>query len=519
MTNEIKSIKDQIIEIFERDGTKADAARFIKSKTSLGKTQSKYWAKKIYDECECVTGVKSKIKNIQGEINIEYNPEELQNFLDDTLNTELGDGLDFSEKYVYNKSEDEYIFLLEKSFGKNVKLEGTTVRSILKNYSNYDGSPDSINQVSNRFSIPRNILIHILKILNITHDSLPVTPEEFEEKSVDEIKNECITGKKFALYQKLQKEEWKSTKDNARKWDEFIIGKYNPFLEALESWTPSSIPSIKTSNNGLLYDDKTFLCVLTDTHIGELTKNSWEGKSFNTQKAIKNILNYISQIESKLSEWKTTPSKCKLVIMGDILNSCVDGMTRKGTKLHNDVVNGDMYKIGLDVIITFVTAMRQLFPNVDISCVNGNHDSFMIGAVYYSASRYFENTDGIVWNISDYWLDSFRVNNCYFIYSHGKDDINHVALPNNVTKFESFVQSLLLKKVHELVDVESKYFISGHLHSYEHIELNDFEKIQVPSSVTADGFAEALGYMTKARQNCFIVGENYIEDTLHFYFQ
>ena len=500
MTDDIKSIKEDIIKIYQNGGIKADAARYIQEKLGLGKSQSKEWARRIYDECR----VFGSAEEDDSEPEIEED-------------VKIESDLEFTEKYVYNKDSDTYLFLLEKKFGSNVLLTGDTIRGIVNNYSNYDDQPDSINQVAIRYGIPRNILIYILKYLGITHDSLPITPEEYMEEDVEDLKEKCIAGKKFALNQRLQKEDWKHTKDAARKWNEFILGKYNPYLEALDTWTPpsfSSLPDpIERESN-----DKVFLCVLTDTHIGEFTKKCWEGKTFNTEKAVANIISYIEQINNKLNEWKTVPSKCKLVIMGDILNSCVDGMTRKGTKLHNDIVNGDMYKIGLDVIITFVSALKQLFSVVNISCVNGNHDSFMIGAVYYSASRYFENEENIVWNISEYWLDSFKVNNCYFVYTHGKDDDNHIALPNNKQRLESFVQSLLLKRVEELVGVQSKYFITGHLHSYVQEEMNDFEFIRVPSTVTADSFATALGYMTKARQNCFIVGQNHIEEILHFYF-
>jgi hypothetical protein len=503
MTKDIKSIKEDIIEIFQNGGIKADAARYIQEQIGLGRTQSKKWARRIYDECRVFGSAE---------------PDEIgDDNYDDTVTSEVESDLEFSDRYVYNKDEDTYLFLLEKRFGKNIVVKGERIRGIIANYSNYDDQPESINEVSTKYEVPRNYLIYILKILGVTHDSLPFTPEEFYEEDVEDLKEKCITGKKFALSQKLQKEGWKSTKDDARKWNEFVIGKYNPFIDALDTWSPPSLVQISQPVEREV-NDKVFLCVLTDTHIGELTRTCWEGKVFNTQKAVSNIINYIDQINNKLNEWKEVPSKCKLVIMGDILNSCVDGMTRKGTKLHNDIVNGDMYKIGLDVIITFVSALKQVFDVVNISCVNGNHDSFMIGAVYYSASRYFENVEGIVWNISDYWLDSFKVNNCYFVYTHGKDDDNHVALPNNKQKLESFVQSLLLKRVEELVGVKSKYFITGHLHNYLQEEMNDFEFIRVPSTVTADGFAEALGYMTKARQNCFIVGQYHIEEILHFYF-
>ena len=510
MTNDIKSIKEDIVEIFQNGGIKADAARYIREKLGLGKTQSKEWAKRIYEECLLFGSAEEDTQEVVEEI--------VEEDFDDTPEGSTESDLEFSNKYIYNKDDDTYLFLLEKRFGKNIIVKGDRVRGIISNYSNYDDQPESINQVSIKYEVPRKYLLQILKILGITHDSLPFTPEEIVDNDVDDLKEKCITGKRFALNQKLQKEGWKATKEDARKWNEFVIGKYNPFVDAIDTWTPPVIPSLPDSVEKPT-NEKVFLCVLTDTHIGELTKNCWSGKVFNTQKAVENILNYVTQIQGKLNDWKTVPANCKLVIMGDILNSCVDGETRRGTKLHNDIVNGDMFKIGLDVIITFVSSLKQIFQTVNISCVNGNHDSFMIGAVYYSASRYFEEVQDIVWNISDYWLDSFKVNDCYFIYTHGKDDVNHVGLPNTKQKLESFVQSLLLKRVEDLVGIKSKYFITGHLHSFVHEEMNDFEYIRVPSLVTADDFAESLGFMTKARQNCFIVGQNHIEDTLHFYFE
>lgn len=511
MTTEISSIKEDIIAIYEDGGIKADAARFIMNKTGLKKTAAKDWAKKIHDECSLFGSCEET--------------DETEEELDEELESApkaLKSDLEFEDKYVYNKDSDKYLFLMDKRFGKNIILDGEKVRSLITNYSNFDDNPETINSVAIKYGVPRKMLIAILAILGITHDSLPMTDEEIAEKDEEELLKEYVINKKFALNQRIQKEDWKATKQSAKKWDEFTVGKFNPFIEAIEDWTPPTYPNPikwKTSADVEFDNDKTFLCVLTDTHIGELTKNSWEGKTFNTEKAIENILSYLSQIEKKLLEKKTIPSKCKLVIMGDILNSFIDGMTRKGTPLHNDIINADLYKVGLDVIVAFVDAINQMFPNVDISCVKGNHDSDLIWAVYYAASRFFENREGIVWKISDYWLDSFKVNNCYFIYTHGKDDVNHIALPKaNSKKFESFVQSLLLSKVEDLVGVKSKYFISGHLHSYEQIELNDFEFIQVPASVGADDFAEGLGFRSKARQNCFIVGQDHIEEILHFYF-
>tara|TARA_R110000765_G_scaffold7963_4_gene26067 strand:+ start:78128 stop:79657 length:1530 start_codon:yes stop_codon:yes gene_type:complete len=508
MRKEIDNIKGDIISIYEEGGfdsygIKTQAAKYIMEKTGLKKTAAKDWAKRIYDECLAL-----------GSVEIIQEVEEVET--EEVFETDL----EFTKDYIYNKEDDNYVFLLQKQVGRNVILDGTTIRSFIKNYSNYSGDTLTLNKIALRYGISKEVVQNIFRILKITHDSLPITPEELEEKSVEEIRDETLDNKRFVLHQEIQKQDWKQTEADAKKWNRMIVGKYNPFVEAIEDWTPPSIANFSPNEITAGRDDsKTFMCVLTDTHIGELTKESWEGKTFNTPKAIANILSYLTQMHDKLQERTVVPSDCKLVIMGDILNSFVDGMTRRGTKLHNDVINGDLYKIGLDVIITFVRTLREMFPTVSISCVKGNHDSDLVYAVYYAASRYFENTTGIDWKISTLFIDSFKINNCYFIYSHGKDDEYHVSIPKTTSKnFESFVQSLLLAKIEDIIGVKSKYFLSGHLHSYQHNELNDFEQIQVPASVNADGYAEALGYRSKARQNCFIVGQDYIEETLHFFF-
>ena len=509
---------------------KSDVAEFIQEETGLKKTQAYYWAKKIYDEYSHFENGADDSRQEFGfeDQNIEDEPtteerENLENLenLEKEFKGKNNSDLEFSDKYLYVKDKDLYIFFLQKQFGKNINIAGNVVRSLIKNYSNYDGDQLSINQVAIRYAIPRNVLIHVLKILGITHDSLPITPEEYEEKDVNTLKEETIENKKFALYQKLQKEDWKITKENARKWDQFVVGKLNPFEDVVNQWSPPEVNYTASAWNSEEVSDDEFLVILTDTHIGSLVKYTFNGGVFDTKQAVANILSYLDQIQDKLARYKRVPSKAHVVYMGDILNSFVDGETRHKTKLENDYVNGELFKIGLDVIVTFTQAITELFPAVNVHCVKGNHDSDLIYGVYYAAKRYFEKVDSVMdWKISDYWIDTFKINNCYFIYTHGKDDVTGVSIPKKGKALESYVQSLLLSrsKVGELVGVESKYFITGHLHNYVHEELNDFEFIRVPASVNSDDFADSLGFRTKARQNCFIVGQDHIEDTLHIYF-
>src|SRR5690606_1983394 len=112
-----------------------------------------------------------------------------------------------------------YIFLCKK-LGKNIVLEESLVKSILKAYSSYAGDASSLTEISHKFSIPKIALSEILSILGFTHNDLPLLPEEIAAKDEDKIVEEILADKKFSIYQKLQKADWQETKRKAEKWDE-----------------------------------------------------------------------------------------------------------------------------------------------------------------------------------------------------------------------------------------------------------------------------------------------------------
>ena len=162
--------------------------------------------------------------------------------------------------------------------------------------------------------------------------------------------------------------------------------------------------------------------------------------------------------------------KVVLVCLGDILNSCLDGATRKGTKLDNDIINENMFDVGLDVLVSFISGLKEIFGTVEVRCTKGNHDGILAYAMYKACEKFFENDDSVSVDVTKKYIDYFRVNNNFFLYTHGATDTVRTSLPKGKDKLQSFVQSLLLKKTNELVGVQGKYILSGHTHSFEHIE-------------------------------------------------
>lgn len=504
MIAKIESIKDKAISMYEDGSSKADIARFIQNKTDLKQRQSQEWARRIYEEYESIT---SK----DGESILE----------DNEVETETESDLEFSEKYVYVKDTDKYIFLLHNIIGKNFVLSGSKIRSIIKNYSNFDGEAASINEISVKYKIPRNIVIQILRIMGITHDSLPVTLEDLEEREESDIIEECLQDKKFRIYQKLQQKDWIKTKEDAKNWNALVAGKLDPIASYLDNWNPPEqkyVSDYKKSNNKKDVANKAFLTVLTDNHIGEFTKHTYDGTTYDTKQAINNIFNYLGQIDNKVQERNYKFDKCVLVCLGDLLNSCLDGTTRKGTVVENDIINEELFDIGLDVLVGFIEGLKDIFGKVEINCTKGNHDSVLVYAVYSACKKYFQHDSDIVFDISKLFIDKFRVYNNYFIYTHGGHDTLKLGIPRDRgAKMESFFQSFLLKDIKLLDGVKGKYVLSGHTHGFEYLEKNNFEFIVCSASVPSNEYAEILGYTNLVRQQSFIVGEDYIEEILNFY--
>lgn len=502
LPKKIESIKDAAISMFEDGALQSEVARFIMKKTGLKKTQSKQWARRILDEFHLINDIEEDEDHSEEE-HIEDND------------------LEFSDKYVYVKDNDNYIFLLHKVFGKNIVISGSKIRSIVKNYTNFDGDAASINEVSIKYKIPRNIVIQILRILGITHDSLPITTEDLSTRDEDDILNECLQDKKFSLYQKLQQKDWIQTKEDAKKWNALQVGTFDPITNYLDNWTPPE-QKYKSAYSGVSWkkpqSKKAFMTVLTDNHIGQFAKETFEGNNFNTKKAIQNIFTYLNQIGEKVSERNYKFEKCVLVCLGDLVNSCLDGLTRKGTIVQNDIINEDLFDVGMDVLVSFIEGLKDIFGTVEVHCTKGNHDSVMAYAIYSACKKYFERDKNITFNITQLFIDKFRVYNNYFLYTHGAHDTMKLKIPKDRgAKMDSYFQSMLLSDIQMLDGVKGKYVLSGDTHSFEYLERNHFEFIVCSASVPANDYAANLGYTNYVRQQSFVLGEDYIEEILNFY--
>jgi len=256
--------------------------------------------------------------------------------LTEPISKRLANELEFTGDYVYNPEERKYVFLLQghAAVGKNIVLPYDTVKGLFDNYSNYDGSPKTINELSVRYKIPRHYLIHILKALGITHDSLPLTEQDYIERSEDDMVDELVANKKFGVSQKFHTRQWKETQERARKYDALEIGLFDPFEQALKDFKPKKNRVTRPPAN-----KKTgqywFLIGLSDLHFGlqALGEQAYHNAGDYDIEIVRSILDdYLQQVLTLIDSQKLPPTGLILALFGDLLHS-LTGFTEKGTNV------------------------------------------------------------------------------------------------------------------------------------------------------------------------------------------
>lgn len=429
-------------------------------------------------------------------------------------------GLKFTKKYVYNKEDDKYVMYL-KSANNNIVLSGDTVRGIVKNYSNWCGKEHSINELCRNYKIPRAYFNELREVLEITHDSEPITQEELLERDVDEIAEDLVQQKKFQLHQEFQKRSWEQTEEAASKWFKLQEGVYNPFTNFLNSWNPPKYNPVKYSGpvKKNKPSNKALLVGLSDVHFGAKSnsKDSYRNKGYSTEEAAACLDTYANNIKNIVEERNYTFDECVLTSLGDILHTTGSGFTTKGTMLVHDCVKEEQFNAAFESISKLIVNLLSLFPKVHVKSVKGNHNDFGDYVLFKALECYFRTEKRISFDVfqSDHGL--FKINKCLFIISHGYSAEYKGRIPAQGKARESYIANLFLSKPETLLDVKQKVLLTADQHHLEMREYAEFEHYMLSTTVRGDKHSEAMGLNNIARQSCFVIDSEGVKEILYCY--
>lgn len=387
--------------------------------------------------------------------------------------------IEYSKHYVYQDDIDLYIFFLP-GHNKPLAFSGDKVRELKRRYSNWDGSPNTINQICRAFGLSRSLFDKIRRILAWTHDSEPFTDEEMVAKDSEELLMELVQGKKFALEQRFEKKKLDELEKDARKWHELKLGILNPFTDYFETHDKAlkASPFLR-----LKMPSGNYACVISpfDLHYGKYGWDKEVGMEYNRAIAEKLLL---SHTEDLLSEIAHYPVEKFIVPVGsDYFHfDTIRGTTTQGTPQDCDGTLVQIMFEGSYLMIKFIDMLRQIAP-VEVPMAAGNHDRVLSNSLLLFLQGYYREVEEVSITSNLQMRQYSQYGNTVLGFTHG-DGAKMSDLPGLMVN-ESGMQ--FGPNTH-------KVWFTGHLHFERTLEVQQTKIYQMPSLSGTDRWHDLNGY-------------------------
>lgn len=394
----------------------------------------------------------------------------------DAKNWKAPDEWVYDRNYTYNADEEKYIFITREA--GNIVRPKHWVKSLVQAYSNWDGEPSTITDVCRRFGITRGLFNEIKRILGLTHDHEPFTPDEVAEKSSEEMAMEALQMKRFRTKVEFDKQDWRETRKEAKKWRELkqsILDELNAELPSIE--VRPIKPTGKKTQPGVIVVET------TDWHLGAKAKGLNSVPDFDS-KILKDYLDKI--IEVVRTEYPD--SEVHVHFIGDIME------TVTGTNHPDSWKNIEEGFYGAKVIYESIEYLAYLLKGLRAStfrAVTGNH-----GRLTSDRKRDHDGeAELLVYQMVDKLLVDVDVRWDTYKLHDTVDGIGHILFHghNRASKHEDIARLITDHRY----DVDIDFFMvkQGHTHARNILEdTNLFRHYVVPSLFTGHKYNERNGY-------------------------
>ena len=466
-------------------------------------------ALQVYSYLEAGKSI-NEVINAMPDIHVE-NPVDLE---DDGVES----GIEDYGNYVYNEVNDKYIVPL-KSFGGDFICTGEQHRAMKAAFSNWSGDAKTYAELAKENKMHIDWVKEYFRIMNWTHDSSPVTDEEIATGDVEKALERVFQQKKAQVEQDLRKRDWDNTQKDAIRWRQFIAGKLDPFERVVKNYVPEALKPLEAKKLPAKATKNVFVVGLSDLHFGGKANavELYDGADFNTQTITDIIDEYAGKVQQDVKDRGYNFSKCVLVVVGDVLHT-LTGFTEKGTKLESSVLREDQYELAFKVLNQFITRMHEIFGNLEIHVVKGNHAGPSEYILFDSLRNYYRTTPTMSFTLYRSRAALFRILNTAILLDHGDSEYIHAKVPSNPKQREAYIQQRFLQYPEKLVGCTSKIMIQGDMHHFEQKEHTGFEFFMFGSPVTGDRYSDHMGFKSRPRQNCLVINEDGVKEVLHYYF-
>lgn len=425
--------------------------------------------------------------------------------------------LKVNKNYTYNAETGKYVFHTEKRFGKNFVFQKHKIDQIVQLYSKVTGNMTA-NEISLKMRIPVDVVKFILRVMNITHDTIPYTDEAIVDRDEDEMVEDALALKKFNVLQKIEKKDWKSTQEDAESWRMMKIQQLDPFGEILDAWIPPKYYPVANKKQAKKNKKDTLIVGLSDWHYGLVAHERYlyNQKEWNIEETKRSVENYGNQIQQEIlnNDYK----EIKLCMLGDMSHT-LSGFTDKGTKLEAHPIEEEQLDVAFDSLVIFVQKILEASSNVTVVSCSGNHSALGDYVLAKMLSLYFAKEKKIKFDITNKRFISFKIAENMFLMEHGYSSVAKDRLPNAPKAREAYINNWFLAKPELMEGVKRKYYLSADQHHSESYEMTHVEGFMFPTLVAGCRHADNSGYNSRARQTALVVNDDLgVTSQKYFYF-
>lgn len=397
---------------------------------------------------------------------------------------QTSDGLVFKGNHVYNENTDTYIVFLDRA-GKRLSFAGPTMRNMKTAYSNWDGQPQTINEICRDFGIRRDWFLELKAVMGWTHDSEPFTEEELMDRPEEDLVQDVLQLKRQSLFRATEKAKWQETARNANKWVNFESNVLNPLIQHISD----NAPTFKAPMLNLKSSNLKFAAVIApfDLHYGKYGWMDEVGQGYTRKEAREALLYHTNELVRYISA-HGKPEKLIVASASDYFHvDTQQGTTTAGTPQDTDGTRSQILIEGCDLAVEHAEMLSQIAP-VEWLGVAGNHDrDSALSAMLYMYA-WFRNSKRVHVEVSPDMQRCTQYGNSALSFFHG----HGIKVAN--------LAAVMEKKFRPIWRATDKHYaFSGHLHHEVVREVNGIKHFQVSSLAGHDRFHATNGYILSDR--------------------
>jgi hypothetical protein len=404
---------------------------------------------------------------------------------------EESDEWKYGKHWVYNSQTETYIVHL-KCRPKPLVIGKTKMQAMKRAYSNWDKQPATINEITRRFSIPRDQFMELKAVFGWTHDQEPFTAEDVLERPVGEMVDDALQQKRQVLFETFQKSEWQQIKKDAEKWNNLEQSFILPMTEHIGTFLPAYVPSlfnIKESRNPFAVVANT-----GELHYGKAGWVGETGEEYNRDIAQKRLANARQHMLEEVAD-KGRPEKFFWSVGDDFLHIDNDqNSTTAGTGQDCDGSAARIFSEGLELLIRDADSLLAVAP-LDMIYVRGNHDSILSYAMFHCLKSHYRNDPRVTAKVGADERDYTTYGNTLIGWAHGCGALKPKDFMSTMAKEARLLWSA----------TKYRMFVTGHLHSEVVRELIGGRHYQHNSLSGKDRYHARNGYLSEAGMDSYLI--------------